>query len=281
MVSRRARAAHCSDRSHLAALTLTQPALAQDATTAEPPVTDEAAPPADAQTTDAERPPRATPRSSSPPGAARSSCSTCRSRSPLIRASSSSTQGALDITDIGDTTPNVTLEASRGTNSTLTAFIRGVGQQDPVAGFEQGVGIYLDDVYLNRPQARPARHLRCRADRGAARAAGHALRPQHDRRRDQICHPPDAGDPEAAASAPRSAPTSRPTWSSAPARRSPTTLPRRRLGRAASRATASARTSPPACDNYNRDIWAGARPVEVNNDRQRLRPAAGRPHPGQ
>ena len=62
-------------------------------------------------------------------------------------------QGAIDITDIGDTTPNVTLETSRGTNTTLTAFIRGVGQQDPVAGFEQGVGIYLDDVYLNRPQA--------------------------------------------------------------------------------------------------------------------------------
>ena len=62
-------------------------------------------------------------------------------------------QGALDITDIGDTTPNVTVEVSRGTNSTLSAFIRGVGQQDPVAGFEQGVGIYLDEVYLNRPQA--------------------------------------------------------------------------------------------------------------------------------
>ncbi|MEN3972617.1 TonB-dependent receptor [Sphingomicrobium sp. XHP0235] len=61
-------------------------------------------------------------------------------------------EAALDITDIADTTPNVTLEASRGTNSTLSAFIRGVGQQDPVAGFEQGVGIYLDDVYLNRPQ---------------------------------------------------------------------------------------------------------------------------------
>jgi len=61
-------------------------------------------------------------------------------------------EGAIDITDVGDTTPNVTLETSRGTNSTLTAFIRGVGQQDPVAGFEQGVGIYLDDVYLNRPQ---------------------------------------------------------------------------------------------------------------------------------
>jgi iron complex outermembrane receptor protein len=62
-------------------------------------------------------------------------------------------QGALDITDLSDTTPNVTLETSRGTNTTLTAFIRGVGQQDPVAGFEAGVGLYLDDVYLNRPQA--------------------------------------------------------------------------------------------------------------------------------
>ncbi|MCW3846711.1 TonB-dependent receptor [Sphingomonas sp. LB-2] len=61
--------------------------------------------------------------------------------------------GALDITDVAATTPNVTLEVSRGTNSTLSAFIRGVGQQDPVAGFEAGVGIYIDDVYLNRPQA--------------------------------------------------------------------------------------------------------------------------------
>jgi iron complex outermembrane receptor protein len=62
-------------------------------------------------------------------------------------------RGALDLADVAKTTPDVTLKASRGTNSTLTAFIRGVGQQDPVAGFEQGVGIYLDDVYLNRPQA--------------------------------------------------------------------------------------------------------------------------------
>ena len=61
-------------------------------------------------------------------------------------------QGAIDITDIAASAPNVTLEVSRGTNSTLSAFIRGVGQQDPVAGFEPGVGLYLDDVYLNRPQ---------------------------------------------------------------------------------------------------------------------------------
>ncbi len=61
--------------------------------------------------------------------------------------------GAIDITDIANSVPNVTLEVSRGTNSTLSVFIRGVGQQDPVAGFEAGVGLYLDDVYLNRPQA--------------------------------------------------------------------------------------------------------------------------------
>ena len=62
-------------------------------------------------------------------------------------------RGALDITEIGNITPNTTLETSRGSNSTLSAFIRGIGQQDPVSGFEPGVGIYLDDVYLNRPQA--------------------------------------------------------------------------------------------------------------------------------
>ena len=60
--------------------------------------------------------------------------------------------GAIDITDVANIAPNVTLESSRATNSTLTAFIRGVGQQDPVAGFESGVGIYLDDIYLARPQ---------------------------------------------------------------------------------------------------------------------------------
>lgn len=61
--------------------------------------------------------------------------------------------GAQDITYIQQVSPNTTLEVSRGTANTLTAFIRGIGQQDPVAGFEAGVGIYIDDVYLNRPQA--------------------------------------------------------------------------------------------------------------------------------
>ncbi|MCF8473556.1 MAG: TonB-dependent receptor [Emcibacter sp.] len=61
-------------------------------------------------------------------------------------------RGISDITELAQSAPSVTLEASRATNSTLTAFIRGVGQQDPLAGFEGGVAIYLDDVYLARPQ---------------------------------------------------------------------------------------------------------------------------------
>ena len=44
------------------------------------------------------------------------------------------------------------MQTSRGTNSTLTAFIRGLGQQDPLWGYEPGVGIYVDDVYIARPQ---------------------------------------------------------------------------------------------------------------------------------
>ncbi|MEO0971760.1 MAG: TonB-dependent receptor [Pseudomonadota bacterium] len=61
--------------------------------------------------------------------------------------------GEADIIALAKQSPNVTLEVSRGTNTTLTAFIRGVGQQDPVAGFEAGVGLYVDDVYFNRPHA--------------------------------------------------------------------------------------------------------------------------------
>ncbi|MFK8010453.1 MAG: TonB-dependent receptor [Marinicellaceae bacterium] len=61
-------------------------------------------------------------------------------------------RGVIDITELTQSSPNVNLEVSRATSSTLTAHIRGIGQQDPVAGFEGGVGIYIDDVYLARPQ---------------------------------------------------------------------------------------------------------------------------------
>ncbi|WP_339668627.1 TonB-dependent receptor [Dasania marina] len=60
--------------------------------------------------------------------------------------------GIQDMTEIAKSVPNVTLSASRGTNTTLTAFVRGIGQADPVWGFEPGVGMYIDDIYMARPQ---------------------------------------------------------------------------------------------------------------------------------
>ncbi|HJW44944.1 MAG TPA: TonB-dependent receptor [Lysobacter sp.] len=61
----------------------------------------------------------------------------------------------LNVEDIGDLdaqVPNLTIYAARGSSSTVTAYIRGVGQSDPLWGVDPGVGIYLDDVYIARPQ---------------------------------------------------------------------------------------------------------------------------------
>lgn len=69
-----------------------------------------------------------------------------------IGAAELSENGISVMTEIERFSPNTTLQNSRGTNSTLTAFIRGVGQQDPLWGYEPGVGIYIDDVYMARPQ---------------------------------------------------------------------------------------------------------------------------------
>jgi iron complex outermembrane receptor protein len=44
------------------------------------------------------------------------------------------------------------MDLGRATNSTIIAYIRGVGQNDPLWGFEPGVGVYMDDVFIARPQ---------------------------------------------------------------------------------------------------------------------------------
>lgn len=60
--------------------------------------------------------------------------------------------GVADITALQQQTPNATVQVARGSNSTLISFIRGIGQQDPLWGFEPGVGLYVNDVYIARPQ---------------------------------------------------------------------------------------------------------------------------------
>ena len=62
---------------------------------------------------------------------------------------------ALDISnleDLNSLVPNMKISAGRATASTISVYIRGVGQSDPLWGFEPGVGIYIDDVYIARPQ---------------------------------------------------------------------------------------------------------------------------------
>src|SRR5688572_31049348 len=57
-----------------------------------------------------------------------------------------------DLGDLDAQVPNLTIYAARGSSSTVTAYIRGIGQADPLWGVDPGVGIYLDDVYIARPQ---------------------------------------------------------------------------------------------------------------------------------
>ncbi|MFO1251424.1 MAG: TonB-dependent receptor [Inhella sp.] len=72
-----------------------------------------------------------------------------------VTALTSQALDRLAVRNLGDLqgqVPSLTIYAARGSNSTLTTFIRGVGQADPLWGVDAGVGIYLDDVYMARPQ---------------------------------------------------------------------------------------------------------------------------------
>jgi iron complex outermembrane receptor protein len=58
-----------------------------------------------------------------------------------------------DLSALSSAVPNVAIYAARPFNHAITATIRGVGQSETVWGVEPGVGVYVDDVYLARPQS--------------------------------------------------------------------------------------------------------------------------------
>lgn len=60
--------------------------------------------------------------------------------------------GIQDFIQLGTYAVNTTLKLHQGSNSTMAAFIRGVGYKDPIAGVDVGVGIYINDVYIHRTQ---------------------------------------------------------------------------------------------------------------------------------
>ena len=59
---------------------------------------------------------------------------------------------AADISELQTTVPNLTVYQGRNQSTTLTAFLRGIGQADPLWGVDPGVGVYIDDVYYARAQ---------------------------------------------------------------------------------------------------------------------------------
>jgi iron complex outermembrane receptor protein len=58
-----------------------------------------------------------------------------------------------NVTDLDAFVPNAVIQPlGAGWGATLAAFIRGVGLGDNILSFEPGVPIYVDDVYMGRPQ---------------------------------------------------------------------------------------------------------------------------------
>ena len=60
--------------------------------------------------------------------------------------------GASDLSELQSDVPNLSIYPGRNQSTTLTAFMRGIGQADPLWGVDPGVGLYFDDVYIARPQ---------------------------------------------------------------------------------------------------------------------------------
>ncbi len=69
-----------------------------------------------------------------------------------LSAAAIEVQDVTNLQDLNSFVPNFKISADRATSSTINVYIRGVGQSDPLWGFQPAVGVYIDDVYLARPQ---------------------------------------------------------------------------------------------------------------------------------
>lgn len=62
-------------------------------------------------------------------------------------------RGINDVAQLSNLAPNVTLDAGTpfsGSSSSLSAYVRGIGQNDFAFNLDPGVGVYIDGVYLAR-----------------------------------------------------------------------------------------------------------------------------------
>ncbi|PLW70301.1 TonB-dependent receptor [Pseudohalioglobus lutimaris] len=60
-------------------------------------------------------------------------------------------QGVRNLSDINTVVPNIEVAAGNGNAGLANIYIRGVGQRNSGANIDSGVGIYMDDVYVGRP----------------------------------------------------------------------------------------------------------------------------------
>ena len=80
--------------------------------------------------------------------------------------------------------PNVIIEPTTGTSTAAKIFMRGVGTDESLFTADPSVAIYIDDMYVARQTGAMFDMFDLATRRGAARPAGHAVRPQRHRR----CH---------------------------------------------------------------------------------------------
>lgn len=70
----------------------------------------------------------------------------------VVTADELEESAAADLSELQTQVPNLSVYQGRNQSTTLTAFMRGIGQADPLWGVDPGVGLYMDDVYIARPQ---------------------------------------------------------------------------------------------------------------------------------
>jgi hypothetical protein len=60
-------------------------------------------------------------------------------------------QGVTNIQNLSESIPGLSLESGAGTGGAAAPYIRGIGQRDSNETLEGGVAIYVDGVYMGRP----------------------------------------------------------------------------------------------------------------------------------
>ena len=59
--------------------------------------------------------------------------------------------GIRNLSDLNQIVPNIEVASANGSAPLANIYIRGVGQRNSGANIDSGVGIYIDEVYVGRP----------------------------------------------------------------------------------------------------------------------------------